>query len=295
MKLDEYQVRAQRTDQHPGREADSLVIPLLGIVGEAGTLQSEYKKLLRDGAAHDHFHERVQDELCDILWYTANIAYKCGLPLSAIAKSNLAKTEGRWCSDRQSEPRFFDEGFETLQQLPRTFRYTFSYETDEQGVERVVMRDENGTQLGDGLTDNTFEQDGYRFHDVLHLAHAAMLGWSPVLRRLFDPRRKRRSDPEIDMNEDGGRASVVEEAVTAAIFTYAEANNFLEGTDRVDWELLRFVKSVTKKHEVKVRTEAEWEKAIVTGIRVWNEVNKNDGGTVIGNLYERTLNFEPSS
>lgn len=294
MELDDYQNRAQKTDQYPGGEGSALVIPLLGIVGEAGTLQSEYKKLLRDGAAHDHFHERVQDELGDILWYTANIAYKCGLTLSEIARSNLAKTEGRWGSDRQSEPQFFDEGFEEAQQLPRRFRYTIGYETDEKGTRRVVMRDADGTQLGDGLTDNAFEQDGYRFHDVLHLAHAALLGWSPVLRRLFDPRRKRRDDEEIDMNEDGGRASVVEETVAAAIFTYAEANNFLQGTERVDWELLRFIKSITKKHEVRVRTEAEWEKAIVTGIRVWNEVRSHDGGTVAGDLYERTLVFEPA-
>ena len=97
------------------------------------------------------------------------------------------------------------------------------------------------------------------------------------------------------MNEDGGRASVIEETVAAAIFAYAEANNFLQGTDRVDWELLRFVKSITKKHEVKVRTEAEWEQTIVTGIRVWNELNESNGGTFSGNLYDRTLNFEPIS
>lgn len=292
MEFNEYQDRAQRTDQFPGDDDNAMVIPLLGIVGEAGTLQSEYKKLLRDGGAHDHFHERVQEELGDILWYTANIAKKCGLPLSEIARANIAKTEGRWNSDRQSEPRFFDDGFAESQQLPRRFRYTFGYEQDDGGVDRVVLRDEDGSQLGDGLTDNAFDQDGYRFHDVLHLAHAAMLGWSPVLRRLYNPRRKRRDNSEIDMNEDGGRASVIEETVAAAIFAYAEANNFLQGTNRVDWQLLRFIKSITKKHEVNVRTEAEWEQAIIAGIRVWNEVKSHDGGTVVGNLYDRTLQFE---
>jgi NTP pyrophosphatase (non-canonical NTP hydrolase) len=293
MDFDDYQARAQKSDQFPGRDGKAMVIPLLGIVGEAGTLHSEYKKLLRDGAAHDQFYERVQDELGDILWYTANLAHKCGLRLSDIAQANITKTGGRWCSDRQSEPQFFDDGYTEPEQLPRRFRYTFGYETDQQGVARVVMRDADGTQLGDGLTDNVFDQDGYRFHDVLHLSHAALLGWSPVLRSLYKPKRKRRSKPGMDMNEDGGRAGVVEEAVAAAIFTYAEANNFLQGTQRVDWELLRFIKSITKKHEVKVRTEAEWEKAIVAGIRVWNEVKAHDGGTIVGDLYERTLRFEP--
>lgn len=295
MEFDEYQISAQKTDQHPGGEGNALVIPLLGIVGEAGTLHTEYKKLLRDGAAHARFHGRVQEELGDILWYAANIAFKCDLSLSEIASRNITKTEARWRSDRQSEPFLFDEGFEEAEQLPRCFRYTFRYEKDGEGVDRVVIRDTDGTQLGDGLTDNAFEQDGYRFHDVLHLSHAAILGWSPVLRRLFNPKRKRRSNPEIDMNEDGGRASVVEETVAAAIFTYAEANNFLEGTDRVDWELLRFIKSITKTHEVKVRAEAEWEKAIVSGIRVWNQIKNHDGGTVIGDLYKRSLEFESTT
>lgn len=292
MDFDDYQVRAQRTDQFPGRDGKAMMIPLLGIVGEAGTLQSEYKKLLRDGDAHDHFHERVQDELGDILWYVANIAHKCEFSLSQIAQSNIAKTESRWCTDRKSEPQFFDNGYSASEQLPRRFRFRFGYEPDEKGVRRVVMRDADGAQLGDGLTDNAFDQDGYRFHDVLHLSHAALLGWSPVLRRLYRPARKRRSRPETDMNEDGGRASVIEETVAAAIFAYAEANNFLQGTDRVDWELLRFIKSITKKHEVKVRTEAEWEQAIIAGIHVWNQLKANEGGTVVGDLYERALRFE---
>ena len=295
MRFETYQTRAQKTDQYPGSEGDALTIPLLGIVGEAGNLQSEYKKLIRDGTAHNHFHERVEEELGDILWYTANIAQKCGLSLSDIAARNIAKVEGRWSLDKQSEPFFFDKEYPEKQQLPRIFRYTFSYETDEKDIKRVVLRDEDGTQLGDGLTDNAFEQDVYRFHDVLHLAHAAMLGWSPALRRFFDPKRKRRSNPDVDMNEDGGRASVIEETVAAAIFAYAEANNFLKGTDRVDWELLRFIRSITKKHEVSVRTEAEWEKAITAGIQVWNKLKENDGGVVVGDLFKRTLTFEPTN
>ena len=68
------------------------------------------------------------------------------------------------------------DGYDEPEQLPRRFRYTFGYKTDEEGVARVVMRGEDETQLGDGLTDNAFDQDGYRFHDVLHLSHAALLG-----------------------------------------------------------------------------------------------------------------------
>jgi hypothetical protein len=48
-----------------------------------------------------------------------------------------------------------------------------------------------GKPLGDDLTDNAYVDDGYRFHDVIHLALIAHLGWSPVVRGLM--RRKRKS------------------------------------------------------------------------------------------------------
>ena len=65
----------------------------------------------------------------------------------------------------------------------------------------------DGAPLGNELTDNAYENDGYRYHDVFHLAYAAVLGWSPVIRKLMD--RKRKSDPQIDRIEDGGRATAL--------------------------------------------------------------------------------------
>ena len=35
------------------------------------------------------------------------------------------------------------------------------------------------------LFPNAYRDDGYRFHDVMHLTFAALLGWSPVLRSLL--------------------------------------------------------------------------------------------------------------
>jgi hypothetical protein len=52
--------------------------------------------------------------------------------------------------------------------------------------------------------------------DVFHLAYAAVLGWSPVTRKLLD--RKRRSNPQVDLAEDGGRAIVIEEGIAAMAF-----------------------------------------------------------------------------
>src|SRR6185437_10946042 len=75
MDLRDYQHQALKTDQMAGRE-DTLIVPLLGLAGEAGTLISEYKKFLRDGEAHRLHKDRVGEELGDLLWYLANVASK---------------------------------------------------------------------------------------------------------------------------------------------------------------------------------------------------------------------------
>ena len=63
----------------------------------------------------------------------------------------------------------------------------------------------DGKFIGDSLSDNAYVDDGYRFHDVMHLAHMAVLGWSPVMRNLL--KLKRKSQPTIDEVEDGARAA----------------------------------------------------------------------------------------
>ena len=98
------------------------------------------------------------------------------------------------------------------------------------------MLDANNAMIGNPLTDNAYSDDGYRFHDVIHLAHAAVLGWSPVLRHIL--KRKRKSVPDVDEIEDGARAQIVEECVAAATYEHAASNRFL-AVDHVDWDSLR--------------------------------------------------------
>jgi hypothetical protein len=92
------------------------------------------------------------------------------------------------------------------------------------------------------------EHDGYRFHDVFHLAFAAVLGWSPITRSLLE--RKRSRKPEVDEVEDGGRAKVIEEGISALIFAYAKDYNWLAGKASVSSELLRTIKSMIAPFEV---------------------------------------------
>ena len=81
----------------------------------------------------------------------------------------------------------------------------------------------DGAPAGDELQDNAYVEDGYRFHDIFHVAHAAKLGWSPVLRgKLLNPKRKRSVDPIVDEVEDGGRAIVIDEAIVAYVWEYRD-------------------------------------------------------------------------
>ena len=82
--LAEYQEKAKATDQRAPDDEQGLVIALLGLVGEAGSLLTEYKKRLRDGEAHQGFFAQVGEELGDLLWYLATIATRCGLTLEDI-------------------------------------------------------------------------------------------------------------------------------------------------------------------------------------------------------------------
>ncbi len=100
MKLHEYQLEALKTDQVPGNRKDKddagIMVPLLGLAGEAGSLLTEYKKWLREGASYQIFKDRVVEELGDILWYVANIASKEDLNLEVVAEENLKKVRRRW-------------------------------------------------------------------------------------------------------------------------------------------------------------------------------------------------------
>ncbi len=290
LSLDEYQLRALETDQKPGTEGDALLVSLLGLAGESGSLLAEYKKLLRDGPAHQGFQEQVGEELGDLLWYVANLASKCGLSLGAIAERNLSKTRGRWLPAEHAA--LLDEDYPEAEQLPRRFEFSFAYR-EMNGMRKIVVLDASGKSVGDALTDNAHAEDGYRFHDVLHLAHAAILGWSPVVRKLLG--RKRRSVPKVDEVEDGGRAQVIDEAIAAAAYEYATRHAHLRDVRRVDWELLRTIKRLTAGFEVRVRTEAEWEQALLAAFDVWRQVREHDGGRVVGDLRARTFAFAPST
>lgn len=297
MDFQEYQHRANSTDQAPPTESDDIrgmMIPLLGLAGEAGSLLTEYKKRLRDKAAYTVFKQRVAEELGDILWYVANIATKEGLELGAIASQNLQKTGDRWHAVDCSllGPQLFDDGHPECERFPRRFEIELVSACDCTGKEYVELY-YNGRGFGNALRDNAPTDDGYRFHDMFHLSYLTVLGWAPVLRGKLFFDCKRKSKPEVDEVQDGGRAAVIDEAIAALVFVSAREYSFFEGANTVDYTILRAIKDLTLHLEVGRCSGRQWEIAILRGFEIWREVKKHKHGTLIGDLLKQSLHFIP--
>ena len=288
MELNEYQLKSSITDLNPNTR-EGLLISLLGISGEAGELLSIYKKHLRDGDAYTVFNNAVIEELGDILWYLSSIASKYGISLEQIAQANLDKTQKRWIEEPKNlfSGKTLDENFPITQQLPH--KITFSIKEKTGGQVATVVTYHNDSPVGDPLTDNAYNDDGYRYHDVFHMAYLAVLGWSPVLRKHLS--KKRKSNQKLEEVEDGGRAAVIEEGIAALVYSYAKDHNWLERVKFVDGDLLKTIKKMTAHLEVKNKSDKEWEQAILAGYEVWRQFQTHKEGNVTVDMDSGKLEF----
>jgi len=148
-----------------------------------------------------------------------------------------------------------------------------------------------GVLVGDRLTDNHLPPDDYRFHDVFHFAHAAVLGWSPTTRALL--KIKRKSQKEIDENEDGARANLIEEGLTTWIFETAKRHRFFANTPKLGFDLLKSVKQFVRGYEAEKLPMWLWESAILQGYAVFRELQEMRTGAVVADMDERRIWFEP--
>lgn len=214
-------------------------------------------------------------------------ANEADVSLAEAAYKNVQKIFDRWPLERIYPP-LLDADYESAEQLPRQIRMEILERTVNKKV-YVFLRC-NDINIGDRLTDNKLEKDDYRFHDVFHLAYAAKLGWSPVMRALF--RVKRKSRPQIDESEDGARAILIEEGVATWIFNHAAPLNFYENLSTVDYGLLKAVRELVRGYEVDRMPLWLWEEAILDGYEVFRQLRKHRRGIVTANLEQRTITFE---
>lgn len=292
MDLDEYQKLASTTDQYPTDGARGEAISLFGLIGEIGSLLTTFKKRLRDKEAYRSFHADLREEMGDVLWYLANLSKKYHLSLNDIAQFNLEKTRHLWGSENLGGEAYslYDNTYTLAQQLPRRMEVKF-VETDEvsaAGYKRLRVY-VGGQSIGDPLTDNAYIDDGYRYHDVFHLAYAATLGWSPVLREIS--KCKRKDNLNVDEVEDGARAKITEEFISLYVYNYARDHNYLDGTDHVDTDTLRIIKNLVRGLEVENRSAFEWRAAILKGFEMFRRLRDNSGGIIEIDLPNRTIKY----
>lgn len=379
--LADYAKQALTTDQRS--DGGSLTFPLLGLVGETGSLLSEVKKKQRDRASYVGYADAVVEELGDVLWYLNALAARGGLTLSDIA-ANLGRnrSDWQWIGDtvicfaslqpeimpRQEEPtetfektllqlasevgllvadyeagrladkdsalgdrliaimrmlikaaneagvtleaaavknlvKIFDRwpreriypdpldaGADPEEKLPRDL-YVDVFERKVRDQIYVFQRC-NGINIGDPLTDNAMTADDYRFHDVFHYAHAAVMSWSPVIRSLF--RLKRKSDPKIDETQDGARAMLIEEGVTTWIFGQASRLDFFANMKRGDlpFDLLKHVRQFVAGYEAEDRPLWLWEEAILDGYAAFRFLRERRRGRIHVDMNNRHLSIE---
>ena len=212
-------------------------------------------------------------------------AQACNIPLVEIAAQNLTKTRGRFLDHALSDLPNFDSGFPKEEQIPQSFRIEIQQRKDGKCYSRW-----NKVFIGGPLTDSIEVPDDYRFHDVFHFAHAAILHWSPTFRAFI--RQKRKSQAEFDENQDGGRAIAIEEGLTAYIFACAKELDFFEGQSSISFHLLKTIGRFVQGYEVERCPLKLWEEAILQGYSVFRALRENGGGVVVGSRKDRSISYE---
>lgn len=256
---------------------------LLRLAGEVGLLMTDQvARRLTDRTI-------LSDRLVSIARTLIRAANEAGVTLEAAAVKNLSKIFDRWPRVREyQEP--LDAGAESDERLPREL-WVDIFERQVGGQTYVFQRC-NGLNIGDRLTDNAVEADDYRFHDVFHFAHVAVLTWSPVVRALL--RLKRKSDPKIDEVQDGARAILIEEGITTWIFAKATKLDFFDRMQpgQLSFDLLKHVRQFVAGYEVDQVPLWTWEEAILQGYAAFRFLREHRRGRVHVDMNNRRLSMQ---
>ncbi len=272
-------------------DSDSSQIPVIRISGSE-ELRELDDALLKLGAASgallvlkDH-PLQAKDHLHLFAKAYLHAMKAAKISLSRVIQGNILKTRGRFLKPVLSALPTFDSAFDKDERIPEHFEIHITQRASGQSYLQW-----NGVFIGDPLTDNILDSDDYRFHDVFHFAHAAVLHWSPTFRALI--KHKRKSNKTVDEAQDGGRAIVVEEGLTAWLFSKAKDMKLFENQSSVSFDMLKTLGEFVRGYEVEACPLKLWEDAILQGYSVFRQVCVNKGGIVIGDRSTRTLTFKP--
>jgi hypothetical protein len=286
MRLSEYQRSADATDVSSRAPWVGLNQNLFGLVEKVGLIAHSVKCRMRDKGSYskESFRADVETAVGESLWYLSAVCTHFHLDLEQIAIANLQKNRERWGTHRDEQGALFhgrNRGlFRTGEYFPESVlvRFTSIEGPNQHSWMNVTAVTVDGEEFGDRVDDNSRYEDGYRYHDILHFAFAAYLDWSPVVRKLL--RNKRKSDPLVDKFDDGARARDTEEAVSNLIHHNARVNNYYAAAKHLDTKLLTGIQLQVMDLEVRDRTPAEWEAAILAAYAAFRELRDLNGGTV---------------
>lgn len=312
MNLQEYQ---RRTEQACDRAGELSPVPVQGcqLAAAAGTVAAALVQGQHGLLTDTGYHEALRDGLADLLHRTVALASSVGLDLGEVAAGGVAALDD---FDAACPPGIraalpvFDAGYPEAERFPRRLAVEFQEDTNPLG-RRVVTATLKSMQppaagpaagagprprqpndrLGDPLTDNAHQPDGYRFHDAIHLGFLTVLGWSPNLRALL--RRKRKSAPIVDECEDGARAIFAEVGLAALLARLAETRIGFRRYHAVTRDVVHVARAVTAGLEVAQVPGWLWRQAIWQGFQAMGQLIMHGGGLLVADLDARTLTFQP--
>ncbi|MBA4087552.1 MAG: hypothetical protein C0491_07095 [Novosphingobium sp.] len=315
MEFSAYQRKAAETVQLDLSKANGRVELVLGLMAEVGSLAKAYRSLLRDDIPLESQRERLESDLGDILWYSSMVAQSVGINLGDVAKSNLKRVTNRHRKVVKQEYRpSFDQGYHAEEVFPRRmlfrvcpanaestfeaphvgFQIVDAFPYAFQGEPKLTANGKPigfqlGDSIGDPVNDNSAKGDGYRFHDAVHVAFMAVLGWSPVMRELLHLKRK--SNPKTDHFEDGARASDIEEALSAALKAFSATRNDFRSDADIDGDTRNLISLLTADLEVADVPLWLWTQAIRQGYDAMAGLIANGEGWLLADLNAQTLKF----
>ena len=318
MDFDEYQATAAVSNSlahdDPGR---ALNAALFGLGSETGSLFDIQKKLLTEDMDLDVGKDRARQELGDLLWYVARVSDALGFSLREIVEANLERVRDMWRQEGDTLAQLdeYDNGG-IQERFPRYLKFRFEeFDHEEAGrnlkraiitlIEAVPNDFPEGrieiegkargyvvnAPFGQNLTDNSRRDDGYRYHDAIHMAFMACLHWSATMRSLLGVKRK--SDKAKDYEEDSARPIFLEEGLAAVLAALSVRRMNFEAEANVDGDVLQSVKACTRDFDVAKVPGWAWRTAIVMGFKAMHQLEDNGGGYLIADLDARTLTFEP--
>lgn len=315
---DMYQDMASLADEQAGAGVDPLAlgVPMLGLAGEVGTLLVAQKKEYRDSAPEFKDQSFVSTELGDALWYASTVARLARISLSHLLESSASEAERRqqeflMLERMPADLPVLDMNFPQPERFPRKLVFRFQ-ESRLSPRERVAMtliyvepnyfpdgpianyrgKEQGfavGHPIGNQLTDNSKRRDNYRYHDAIHLGFLAVMGWSPNMRSLL--KLKRRSDPDVDENEDGARAIFAEEGMAAVLAKRAGQLQEFRYERAVDDDTLEMILTVFEDLEVAAMPSWLWRRAICEGFRAMQHLSNGPGGFLLVDLDKRMLSY----